>query len=49
MQSRSGKGHIKIVTTITVMGLQKTALLAELITEKEMNLLIITSGHGMED
>ena len=43
------KGQITIVRMITVMGLQKTALAMGLITETETNLMIIISGHGMED
>ena len=43
------KGHITIVKVITVIGLQKAALVEGLITETETNLMISTSGHGMED
>ena len=43
------KGHITIVKMITVIGLHKTTLIPELITDTEMNLMIITPGHGTED
>ena len=34
---------------ITVKGLQKTAWVTGLITATEMSIVIITSGHSLED
>ena len=43
------KRPITILEVIRVKGLQKTIVVTGLITETEMNIMAITSGHGMED